>query len=157
MVEAKRGLKGAREKCCCHREDAELLLDERLFLGKCQVENPWQTKVTIPPKSNLVNQWNFTGLTKKSIGVRGYLQQQGWLKSRHITKELSSIWGVIPRSCMSGALWKTCNLYSVAWLFSHFPQQLLQVPNFSWILKVSESLDRWSLFFSRVLWVYSSL
>jgi hypothetical protein len=69
----------------------------KLFLGRCkthfyspQIGNSWKTKVWIPPKSNLVDQWASLGLLTE-VGVRSHLQEHKWLKDNCITKAQPSM------------------------------------------------------------------
>ena len=49
------------------------------------IGSPQQTKVQIPPKSNLASHWVLLELLT-GVEMRGYLQEQKWLKDSWITK-----------------------------------------------------------------------
>lgn len=77
--------------------DAENWLYSKLFLGRCSTHiysqhtgNLWQNKVWIPPKPNMVNQW-FLLVLFMGVWVRGYLQEQQWLKDSCIAKAYPNV------------------------------------------------------------------
>lgn len=54
----------------------------------------------------------FHGITNRSL-VRGYLQEQGWLKCSHITFQSSSpFWLMAHKSCRHRSIYMTCRQFS---------------------------------------------
>lgn len=111
-----------------------------------QKENPWQTNVIIPTKSNLVNQWDSSIM---GLWVRGDLQEQGWHQRAAKTQNVDLDWEANSRSDANSRQLRSSGRTSSLQLSSSEPPFLqlfapsitLQPPWRS--LQVSIFPDRW--------------
>ena len=135
------------------------VLYDKTFLGRHNIHtiysphigSPWQTKIRILPKSNLVNQWVLLGSLTKTW-ERGFFQKQKWLKDSWIDKVHSSPMSDSSQRNKPGAHCITCGQLSKVGQHFFFQVVSASFRHLSWSLLLSGSLSVLRIFAAWSIW-----